>query len=35
MADGVTGECIAAGSSMMRNIMAFQPAINRYPYVEG
>lgn len=31
MADGVTGECIVADSGMMRNIMAFQPAIEQYP----
>ena len=30
-ADGVTGECIVADSGMMRNIMAFQPAIDQYP----
>ena len=27
MADGVTGECIVADNSMMRNIMAFQTAV--------
>lgn len=31
MADGVTGECIVADSGMMRNIMAFQPAVAEYP----
>ncbi len=35
MADGVTGECIVADSGMMRNIMAFQPAIEEYPPKEG
>ena len=35
MADGVTGECIVADSGMMRNIMAFQPAIEQYPPAEG
>lgn len=35
MADGVTGECIVADSGMMRNIMAFQPAIDQYPPAEG
>lgn len=35
MADGVTGECIVADSGMMRNIMAFQPAIEQYPPTEG
>lgn len=35
MADGVTGECIVADSGMMRNIMAFQPAIDQYPPTEG
>lgn len=31
MADGITGECIVADSGMMRNIMAFQPAVQEYP----
>ena len=35
MADGVTGECIVADSGMMRNIMAFQPAIDQYPPAEN
>ncbi len=35
MADGVTGECIVADSGMMRNIMSFQPAIDRYPPEEA
>lgn len=35
MADGVTDECIVADSGMMRNIMAFQPAIDQYPPAEG
>ena len=35
MADGVTGECIVADSGMMRNIVAFQPAIDQYPPAEG
>lgn len=31
MADGVTGECVVADSGMMRNIMAFQPAVQEFP----
>ena len=34
MADGITGECIVADSGMMRNIMAFQPAVEQYPPAE-
>lgn len=31
MADGVTGECIVADSGMMRNIISYQPEIQKYP----
>ncbi len=31
MADGMTGECVVADSGMMRNIVSYQPAIDRYP----
>lgn len=31
MADGMTGECVVADSGMMRNIVSYQPAIEKYP----
>ena len=35
MADGGTGGCLVADAGMMRNIMAFQPAIDQYPPAES
>lgn len=31
MADGMTGECVVADSGMMRNIVSYQPAVEKYP----